>query len=352
MLRVGVIGCGKLAREVHLPLLARRAEIIALADPSEAALAAAAPLAPRAELCEKASELLAFRPDAVVIGTPSGLHAAIALQAVAAGIPFYLEKPISINLAEARRLLAAVGEQEVSAVVGFNLRFHPLYQEASHLIERGAIGRVIGARTVFTSDTPLPSWKEARSTGGGALLDLFSHDADILACLLAEPVESVSAQAATRSSEDDTAWVECRFADGVVTQSFVAFGAPSQATIEIYGDRGRLFIDRYSGLGVRHVAGARGPLGELAGAVREFLNGLPYLRAKSVAPWHDPSYAPALESFLTCVRDRRVPRPSLHDGMASLAVVLAAEESARTGRPVAVPTPRTSIGSSAEEAAQ
>lgn len=350
MLRVALIGCGRLGLEVHLPLLARRAEVIALADSSDAALAAASALVPRAERCQRTSEVLALKPDAVVICTPTGLHAALALQAAAARIPFYVEKPIANNLAEARRLVGAAGEQEVPAAVGFNLRFHPFHQEARRLIEAGAIGRVIGARTVFTSDAPLPVWKEQRASGGGALLDLFSHDADTLAHLLGEPVESVCAQLASRASEDDTAWVECRFGSGAVAQSYVAFGAPPSAVVEVYGDRGHLAIDRHNGLAVRHCCGVRGAVRELAGALREFLGGLPHLRAKLFAPWHDVSYAPALESFLACVRDRRTPRPSLHDGMASLAVVLAAEESAHTGRPVAVPTQRMAIVFPADEA--
>ena len=92
-LRIGVIGCGQIARAIHLPVLARirDARVVALAEPVEASRAAAAALAPEAAAFADYRELLQTRGlDAAVICVPPHLHAPCAIAAFDAGLHVYL----------------------------------------------------------------------------------------------------------------------------------------------------------------------------------------------------------------------------------------------------------------------
>ena len=95
-LRIGVIGCGQIARAIHLPVLARipDARLAALAEPVEPNRVAAAAMAPGARVFSDYRELLdAGGLDAAVICVPPHLHAPCAIAAFDAGLHVYLEKP-------------------------------------------------------------------------------------------------------------------------------------------------------------------------------------------------------------------------------------------------------------------
>jgi predicted dehydrogenase len=92
-LRIGVIGCGRLARAVHLPVLGRlpNARVVALAEPDETSRAAASAIARGASTYADAGDLLrAGGVDAVVICAPPQLHLPIATAAFDAGLHVYL----------------------------------------------------------------------------------------------------------------------------------------------------------------------------------------------------------------------------------------------------------------------
>ena len=120
---------------------------------------------------EEPAELLR-RTDiaAVVICTPTHLHAPLAIAAASAGKHFYLEKPIATTAAEARDIIEAAGQAGVTGAIGFNRRLHPLYQQARDLLAGGRIGRVRAVQTTCCEPMPLetmPSWRQQRVTGGG-----------------------------------------------------------------------------------------------------------------------------------------------------------------------------------------
>src|SRR5512134_1043415 len=105
MIRVGLLGCGRIARMYHLPILARATgvELAALADPDPERLAAAGAAAPGARRSSDWREILGDDSiDAVVICVPTGLHADAARAAFQSGKDVYLEKPVATELAAAR----------------------------------------------------------------------------------------------------------------------------------------------------------------------------------------------------------------------------------------------------------
>lgn len=222
-------------------------------------------------------------------------------------------------------------------MTGFNQRFHPAVAGARDAIRGGAIGPVVGAR--MASGSPprkLPDWKRSRTTGGGALLDALSHHADLARFLFDDEVRDVSASVRSVRSEDDNAWSTLTMAGGVRVESRVSFTSRQENRLEVTGEEGTLTVDRIEGrLGFD--GGVRwSRMDRLAGAVsrlRDLRAGL----GSALTPPRDPSYRLALSAFVRAVGEGSHPKPDIEDGERSLAVVLAAEASARDGRRVPVP---------------
>jgi predicted dehydrogenase len=160
--RIGLIGCGQLARGVHLPILATLAgaRVAALADPDGAQLAAASKIAPGAATFAGARQLLASADvDAVIISTSNAFHAECALAALDAGRHVYIEKPLALSVAQGRAVLDAAAARKLVAVMGFNYRFNPLYRRVREIVRSGTLGQVVAVRSVFTKkSTDVPAW--------------------------------------------------------------------------------------------------------------------------------------------------------------------------------------------------
>jgi myo-inositol 2-dehydrogenase/D-chiro-inositol 1-dehydrogenase len=325
---IGLVGAGHIARLIHLPVLAGLTglRVAAVADPDGDALVAAGAIATGARLCADIGELLAGPAlDGVVVCSPTDSHAEIARAAFGAGWSVYLEKPIATTLDDGRAVVAAQEQAASVGMTGFMLRFSPAFAQARTLIAAGEIGEVVGAQSVFTSpprDTP--AWRRARAGGGGALLDLLSHHADLTRWLFGSEVATVAAQVRSVRTEDDTACVRMVTASGVTMQTFVSTAAAEDHRVEIVGTAGRLTVDPWR-MGTPERFGAEG------GAARlDRLRRLTPRRLLHRPDYHGP-FRGALAAFADGVRHGHSPRPDLGDGLASLAIVDAAERAARSG---------------------
>lgn len=336
-LRVGLIGCGMIARGVHLPILTNLldVEVVALAEPDPQRRADAAARAPAATAYADYPDLLASpNVDAVVVCLPSALHAQAATAALEAGKHLYLEKPLATNLDEGRRVLAAWRRAGTVGMIGFNYRHNRLYGELRRRLQSGEVGEVVAVRSVFSTTVPLADWRQTRAGGGGALLDLASHHIDLVRFLFDQEVRQVFATSHSRRGEGDGAMLELLLAGGAPVQSFFSLSAVEEDRVEVYGAHGKLAVDRYLSTSVQRLGpthqGAR--LDRLADGLRSVRHG-DYVLEKLRAPGHEPSYGAALRRFVEAARANRPDRasPDLFDGYQSLAVVAAAEEAVRTG---------------------
>jgi predicted dehydrogenase len=342
LLSIGVIGCGRIAREVHLRVLQKLpgVRVVALAEPDATALNRAQQLAPDATPFADAESLLAYSPvQAVLISLPNALHAPLAVRAFDAGKHVYLEKPIGLNIGEARDVAAAWQRAKTVGAIGFNYRFNPLLCEARKLLQAGAIGQLIAIRSSFCAPLgELPAWKTRRESGGGVLLDLASHHLDLVRYLTSQEVAEVWAQTRSRHSEDDTATVALRLQNGTLMQSFFSQGATERDLWEFEGDSGRIRVDRYAmtqaeitrpgelGLGARarRVARGCGPT-NAARAAR-------YTLRKLREPNNEASYRVAVTRFARAIEKQQnnlVPTPL--DGLRNMEIVTGLEEAARSG---------------------
>jgi predicted dehydrogenase len=341
-LKLGLIGCGNIAQLVHLNLLQHLpgARLAALAEPDPLRLAAAARRAPGAQTFTSGEQLLdQAEVEAVVICLPSALHATMALLALARHKHVYLEKPLATDLADGRRVVAAWRQAGVVGMLGFNYRFNALYQSVRQQVVSGRLGPLVAARTIFsTAPRRLPDWKQTRQAGGGALLDLGSHHVDLVRFLFGQEVKSVSAWLRSQQSEADSALVHFQLASGLPVQSFFSLGTGDEDRVEVYGQARRLWVDRYRSFDVTFGE----PLDRWARVRRSWravasLARSPGLWARLFAPGQEASYHAALLRFVAAVQGRASASPDLADGYRSLAVVAAAEESARTGQTAVVP---------------
>lgn len=331
--RLGVIGCGKVACRIHLPALrrVRGAKVVAVADPVPARLAEGAQLAGGVAAFADWKELLRQDTvDAALICTPSALHAECALAALAARKHVYVEKPLASNLSQAESVLRAWEPAGLVGMSGFNYRHHPIYQKMREIVASGTLGQVIAVRSCFTSAGEwIDEWRKERSLGGGVLLDLAGHHIDLAQFVLGQRVCEVSARVASLRSEQDTAWTHMTLENGVPMQSFFSLRGTDSNRFEIYGESGRATVDYLAGT-LEIVSPGRRKLAQRVSAVL----GQGWSRFKhGLAGGRDPSYALAFSTFVNAIADERQRiAPDLRDGFHVLQVIDAAEQSAATGQ--------------------
>ncbi len=339
--RFGVIGCGVIAYWAHLRTLKhlRNAALVAAADPDAGARERASQLA-RVPIYEHAEDVLQRNDvDAIVISAPTHLHAQLAVAAAKARKHFYVEKPIATTADDARCAIAATQEAGVTAAVGFNRRVHPVFEQARALIAAGKVGRVRAVLSTFcepVGSDVMPEWKRQRPTGGGVLLDLASHHIDLVRWFLNCEVTGIESRLASEITEDDTAWLRLIMSDRTEVCSFFSFRAGLADFLEFVGERGTLRVDRHRrSLSLRTSRrfgyGVHSPLTLPPSEV------LAYQMIRLVRPSYDPSYRRALNAFVELINGGPSRIASLQDGLRSLEVVLAAEESARDHRQVTMP---------------
>lgn len=329
-LRIGVLGCGAVARSHHLPALRRipGAAVVAVADPDPGARSHARRLAPGADPYADADELLGRSDmDAVVVSAPPALHASLASAAAAAGKHVYLEKPLATCEADGIRVLDNVARSGVVAAMGFNRRSHPVYQQARELVRRERLGAVRFVRTSFCEPVApgaIPEWKRSRATGGGVLLDLGSHHFDLVRWFLQAEPDVVHARTRGELSDQDEASVEISTGTGADVQSLFSFRAAYVDVLEVFGELGRLRVDRHRGALVVHRR-RRTRYGIRRAWLPAAEHALTWRSRRLLDFRGDPSYSRALTAFVRRAGGAEVETPSLQDGLRSLQTVLAAE---------------------------
>ncbi len=147
---------------------------------------------------------LVARPDIdlVDVSTPNNSHAEITIAAARAGKHVFCEKPLAMNLAQAKEMRDACNQAKVKHMVAFNYRRVPAIAYAKQLIDQGKIGTIYHMRAVYLQDWILDPnfpivWRlDARTAGSGALGDLGAHILDLAHFLVGE-IRAVSATTAT-----------------------------------------------------------------------------------------------------------------------------------------------------------
>jgi UDP-N-acetyl-2-amino-2-deoxyglucuronate dehydrogenase len=330
----GIVGAGVIAT-IHADAIAMLPDARLAAVTDVAAGAAAAFAAARGCPAEPDLGALLARHDVevVCVCVPSGLHAAIGIQAAKAGKHLAVEKPIDVSLDAADRLIEAARAAGVALTVISQHRFDLGLIELRRLLDSGALGRlVLGEastkwyRTQGYYDSA--AWRGTWAMDGGSLMNQGVHYVDLLRWCMGPPTEvtAVYSTQAHRIEVEDTALAIVRFASGAVgtiLSSTAAFpGFPQR--LEITGTEGTVIVE--DGRIVRRALGADADPASAAASAAS--------AAADPAALNVASHAAQLADLLDAVDTGREPAVTGADGRAALQVVLAVYESSRTGRPV------------------
>ncbi|WP_181703773.1 inositol 2-dehydrogenase [Chthonobacter albigriseus] len=191
--RLGLLGAGRIGK-VHGGAIASNpgARLVAVADAfPEAAAALAGQYG--AEVRDVDDIMGASDIDAVLITTPTDLHATMIEQAARAGKAIFCEKPVDLSVSRVRECLAVVEETGAKLMVGFNRRFDPNFMEVRRRIDAGVVGDV--EMVSITSRDPGPPPFDYIPRSGGMFRDMTIHDFDMARFLLGEEPVTVYAAA-------------------------------------------------------------------------------------------------------------------------------------------------------------
>jgi myo-inositol 2-dehydrogenase/D-chiro-inositol 1-dehydrogenase len=328
--RVAVLGLGRIGR-MHADLLAREvdgAEVAVAADVVDAAVAAVAGRLGVDGSTDPAAALARDDVDAVAICTPTPTHVGLLAAAARAGKAIFCEKPVSLDLADTDRGLAAAAEAGVALQVGFNRRFDPGHAAVRDAVASGEVGAPELVR--ISSRDPAPPSLDYLRTSGGIFRDQTIHDFDMARFVTGSEVVEMHAAGAVRVDpaigelgDLDTVVLTLRHADGCLTlidnSRRAAYGFDQR--VEVLGGRGLAASENPT----VHAAVVRTPDG---------VRGPP-------PPWfflerYQTSYVRQWEAFAAVVRGETPVPVGGADARAALVLCLAAAKSVEQGRPVAV----------------
>ncbi len=328
-IRVGVLGCGRIGA-MHAELIARRVPGLVLAAVYDVARPAAEALAERlgARHAGSATELIeAPEVDAVAVCTSTETHIDLLVEIAAAGKPAFVEKPLSLELTEVDRGIAAATAAGIPVQVGFNRRFDPAHRYVRDRVLAGDVGDVHLVR--ISSRDPAPPPISYIEVSGGIFRDMTIHDFDMARYITGSEVTEVYATGAVRVDEAigtagdlDTAVVLLTHANGAIT----AIDNSRQA---VYG-----YDQRVEAFGSAGVAASHNPAAAAAshlGAQGSSGPPLPHFFIER----YTGSYLAEWSAFAATARG--APSPvTLADGRAPLVIGLAAWASVRERRPVRI----------------
>jgi UDP-N-acetylglucosamine 3-dehydrogenase len=326
--RVALVGCGTVARRLHLPgLRSAGAEVVAFASRTRQSAEEAAHLWGGGDVVVDWHDVVE-RPDvdAVDVCTPNASHCEIAVAAASAGKHVLVEKPMAGTLEEADRMVDAARRAGIVLEPAHNVRFLGPFVAMQEAVARGDVGQVRAFRCAWghsgpESWAPASKWFRDRTVaGGGALMDLGVHAVDVLRSLLRDEPVTVSALlsstrdgagADSRGEVEDLAQLIVQFSGGALgtLQASWAVSSGADHHLTVQGTGGTLYLDGRTPPTLLPAGGG--------GAVR-----LPL-----------PESCPSVfDHFVDSVEHGSEPAVAGADGRAAVALVTAAYRSAASGR--------------------
>ncbi|MCV9967815.1 glycosyltransferase [Pararhizobium sp. BT-229] len=185
--RLGFIGVGGIARR-HLDILAgfEDIDLVAFAD-RDLARADEAAMRFGARSFSSHSEMLALEPlDAVYICIPPFSHGSPEFDLIERGIPFFVEKPVSLDLAVAEDIAAEIARKKIITAVGYHWRYLDTVDEARELLADNPAQLLSG---YWLDSTPPPRWWWKEETSGGQMVEQTTHLLDLARFLIGEVTE-------------------------------------------------------------------------------------------------------------------------------------------------------------------
>jgi len=313
--KLGIIGLGYIGK-THLKhcLKIPNVDLMAVSDISKKALKNAEAAGVAKTFTNYEQLLKEPDIDAVIVALPTHLHLQCAQQAAEAHKHIFMEKPIAINLKEAKEIVAAAHKNSVKLMVGYPLRFNEKFRELKAKTEKGILGDVEVAYATYVSTgpffhradghspVPVPEWwwnKEL--TGGGALIDVGSHMINLMRWFFGE-ITDIKSQLSYRFNLDfeDSAICLAKFDSG--TKAVITVGWFLQGYVlrtEFFGTVGHDLVEHRPG-------------NILLTAAQMLITG----KSEFLQP-----HLEELQYFINCLQNDSTPSPSGEDGLKDLEAI-------------------------------
>ena len=320
---VGVLGVGEMGKRhaENIRRLVPEAGLVAIAD---AAADRARQVAEELEIEHAYGSLEAMLENkdiqAVLIATPDKFHAQAIEIAARAGKDILCEKPIALNIADARAALEAVSKAHVRLQIGFMRRYDPAYAAAMKRIEGGDIGTPVIFKSLGRDKDEPPLAAYQSGLNGMLFYNSTIHDFDLARWLMRDEVSEVHSYT-TVAIRPEIA----RYGDVVAGVVNLQYRNGGVGNVESY-------VQAVYGYDVRtEIVGSRGSI--LIGSLRQtpaiFLTvqGSVQTLADHFLTRFQDAYLAEVRDFVQNILNDRPPRVSGDDGLKALAIAVAAEKS-------------------------
>lgn len=329
-IRVGVAGLGRIGK-IHLDNLCRKVagvEVVAVMDViDESAQIASEYGIPR--VLNNFNDLIAMKEiDAVVICSPTDLHADHVIKAALAGKHIFCEKPLDLSLDQVIEVLRVVKECGVKLMLGFNRRFDPDFEKIREMVVADEVGDPHIIK--ITSRDPGPPPISYIKKSGGLFLDMAIHDFDMARYISGKEVKEVYAAATVKvdpeigeAGDFDTAVITLTLEDNTLAvidnSRKAAYGYDQR--LEVFGSKGMAKAENNYPNNHRLFT-REGMSGDLP--LHFFLER------------YQVSYQKEMSQFVEALQSNGEMPVGARDGLMSIVIGLAATKSAKEKRPVKI----------------
>src|SRR6476620_6603143 len=278
--------------------------------------------------------------DVIDICLPNFLHAEATLKAAAAGKHIIIEKPLSVTLEEADKMIAACKKAGVKLMYAEELCFAPKYERVRHMVKEGAIGEIYMLKQAEKHSGPHSDWfYDVNLAGGGVLMDMGCHGIAWFRWML-NNAKAVSVCATmntdlhmgrTEGADNSVVIIELeRGVIGVVENSWAKHGGMDDRS-EVHGTGGVIYADLF--------------MGNSAISYSKHGYGYAMEKADTTVGWSftvfeevfNQGYPHELKHFVDCVRNNKEPLVTGEDGRVVLEILYAAYASAGQGKKIMLP---------------
>ena len=326
MASIAVLGTGRIGK-MHAEIITNQIDGLAVAAVydvhADAAQAVASSIG--CERADSVEEIMSSDVDAVAICTSTDTHVDLVVAAAAAGKSIFLEKPVSLNLAEVDRAVAAVEAAGVPIQIGFNRRFDPSHAAVQAAVANGDVGELHMVK--ITSRDPAPPPIEYVKVSGGMFNDMTIHDFDMARFVTGSEIVEVYAKGAVRvdpaigeAGDIDTAMIILTHENGTLT-----YIDNSRQAVYGYDQR----VEAFGSGGMAASENLRTHFTQLHGAEGTRLEPVPYFFIER----YMQSYVNEWDAFVAGLSSGEMPL-GIADGRAPLIAGIAALRSHQENRPV------------------
>ncbi|RKH25521.1 gfo/Idh/MocA family oxidoreductase [Corallococcus praedator] len=261
------------------------------------------------------------RADAVYIVLPNSQHRAFTERAARVGVHVLCEKPMATSVEDCEAMIRVTNDNDVKLMIAYRLHFEEANLQAVELVRSGRLGDPRMFSALLTQQVRDGDIRGSRELGGGALLDEGPYPINAARYLFRDEPREVFAYTSGGDGRfhgvDATAFALMRFPHGRVAQFGISHEASAVSSYRLVGTEGDLLAQHGFGYGtdIEHLITVGG-------------------KAETRTFKSSDQFAPELIYFSRCVLEDQEPEPNGIEGLADVRVIVALQESARTGQPV------------------